>query len=118
MNFFKNSIKSLLIFLGYIMLFPFFLTITNLLKLNTNRIIIIITSSILMFIVGYILGKKINKNGYLNGLLLSIICTFIFLLLSLIFRFNLNFNSLLYYLILIVSTIFGSIISINRKIKK
>lgn len=117
MNFFYKYIKSFILFLLYIILFPIFLTIMNLIKINTNKIIIIIFGSIMMFIIGFLLGKKTNKNGYLNGLLLSTISVFFIFILSLIFRYSININSLIYYLILIISTIFGSIIGVNKKIK-
>lgn len=117
MNFFYKYIKSFILFLLYIILFPIFLTIMNLVKINTNKIIIIISGSIFMFIIGLLLGKKTNKNGYLNGLLLSTISVFFIFISSLIFKYSLNINSLIYYLVLIISTIFGSIIGVNKKIK-
>ena len=115
MNSFYKYIKSLVIFLSGIVTIPILLTIFNLFKLNTNKIIIIIVGSILMFIMGLILGKKVEKNGYLNGILLSTITIIILLLLSLIFRFKLNINTLIYYTILIISTVFGSMLGINKK---
>lgn len=117
MNYFYKYIKSLIIFLSSIVIIPIFLTIFNLLKLKTNRIIIIIIGSLLMFIIGLILGKKTDKNGYLNGLLLSVITILILVLTSLIFKFNLNINSLIYYIILAISTVFGSMLGINKKAK-
>lgn len=117
MNFLKKFIKSLLIFLSSIIIIPIFLTISNLFKLQTNKIIVIIIGSILMFVVGLVLGKKTEKNGYLNGLLLSIFSIIILLLLSLIFKYSLNINTLIYYVILVISTVFGSMIGINKKIK-
>ena len=115
MNSFDKYIKSLVIFLSGIVTIPILLTIFNLFKLNTNKIIIIIVGSILMFIMGLILGKKVEKNGYLNGILLSTITIIILLLLGLIFRFKLNINTLIYYTILIISTVFGSMLGINKK---
>lgn len=117
MDFFKKYISSLLIFLSSLIIIPLFLTIFNLFKLQTNKIIIIIIGSILMFFMGFILGKKIQKNGYLNGLLLSVFSILILLILSLIFKYNLNINTLIYYVILVISTTFGSMIGINKKIK-
>ena len=113
MNTFFNYIKSLIIFLSSIIIIPFLLTLFNLLKINSNKIIIIIVGAILMFIIGLITGKGTNNKGYLKGLLISVICIFILTILSIIFRFQLNINSLIYYSILVVSTIFGSMIGIN-----
>lgn len=117
MNIFFKYVKSLLIFLSSIILIPILLTIFNLLKLQTNKIMIIIIGALLMFTQGLIIGKKSISKGYLNGLLLSVICILILIILSLIFNFSLNINSIIYYLILIISTVFGSMIGINKKIK-
>ena len=115
MNTFYKYIKSLIMFLSSIVLIPVFLTIFNLLKLKTNKIIIIIIGAILMFIIGLILGKKTDKNGYLNGLLLSVITILVLVITSIIFKFSLNINSLIYYIILTISTVFGSMLGINKK---
>ena len=117
MNTFFKYIKTLIIFLSSIIIIPIFLTIFNLLKLDTNRIMIIIIGSILMFILGIIMGKKSVSKGYLNGLLLSVISILILLIISLIFRFNLNINTLIYYVILTLATIVGSMLGINKKAK-
>ena len=118
MNIFYKYIKSLIIFLSSLIIIPAFLTIFNLLKINTSRILIIIIGSILMLIVGFITGKSSNSKGYLNGLIVSVISIIILLLLSLIFGFKLNINSLIYYVVLVVSTTLGSMIGINIKSKK
>ena len=118
MNIFYKYLKSLIIFLSSLIIIPAFLTIFNLLKINTSRILIIIIGSILMLIVGFITGKSSNSKGYLNGLIISIISIIILILLSLIFSFKLNINSLIYYVILVISTTLGSMIGINIKSKK
>lgn len=117
MNTFYKYIKSLIIFLTSIVLIPVFLTIFNLFKLKTNRIMIIIIGAILMFIIGLILGKQSESKGYLNGLLLSVITILLLVITSLIFKFPLNINTLIYYVILIITTILGSMIGINKKTK-
>lgn len=117
MNAFYKYIKSLIIFLSSIVTIPIFLTLFNLFKLKTNRIIIIILGALLMFIMGLIIGKKSESKGYLNGLLLSVISIFILLIISLIFRFPFNINTLIYYIILTLATIVGSMLGINRKTK-
>ena len=118
MNIFYKYIKSLIIFLSSLIIIPAFLTIFNLFKLNTSRIAIIIIGALLMLIVGFITGKNSNSKGYLKGLLISVISITILLILSLLFRFQLNINSLIYYVVLVISTTLGSMIGINKKSKK
>ena len=117
MNTFFKYIKSLIIFLSSIVTIPIFLTIFNLLKFNTNRILIIIMGAILMFTMGLVLGKKCESKGYLHGLLLSVISILILVIVSLLFKFPLNINTLIYYVILVLSTIVGSMLGINKKTK-
>lgn len=118
MNYWNKFIKPILFFSIYLISIPILLTIFNLIKIETTRIILIITSSIIMLAIGFILGIKTNKNGYLNGLVLSSIIILSLLILSLIFRFNLNTNSIIYYVIMVISTILGSVLGINKKANK
>ena len=115
MNTIFKYIKPLAVFISSLIIFPVVLTLLNLFKLETNKTIIIITYSIIMFIIGVILGRFSNKRGYLKGLLFSTICIFLLIILSLIFRFSLNINSIVYYVILVIATIFGSMLGINKK---
>lgn len=118
MNMFYKYIKSLIIFLSSIVIIPMFLTIFNLFNLSTSRIIVIILGAILMLFVGFITGKNSNSKGYLNGLLISVISILIIVIISLILKVKLNINSLIYYIVLVVSTTLGSMIGINKKSKK
>ena len=117
MNTIFKYIKPLIIFLSSLIIIPFILTILNLLKFETNKIFIIIITSILMFIIGIILGRKSNNKGYLKGLLFSSVCILLLAIMSLIFKFSLNINSVIYYVILLISTTFGSMLGINKKSK-
>lgn len=118
MNMFYKYIKSLIIFLSSIVIIPMFLTIFNLFNLSTSRIIVIILGAILMLFIGFITGKNSNSKGYLNGLLISVISILILVIISLILKVKLNINSLIYYIVLVVSTTLGSMIGINKKSKK
>ena len=118
MKFFKPYIKPLIIFFISLLVIPLLLTIQNLFNIETSRIEVIIISSILMLILGIILGSKVNNKGYLNGILFSTVCILIMLILSLIFSFKLNINSLIYYIIILFSNVFGSMIGISLKHKK
>ena len=118
MNTIFKYIKPLILFISSLIIIPFILTLFNLMKLETNKTIIIILFSIIMFIIGIILGKNSNNKGYLKGILFSIICVLFIILLSLIFKYPINISSLIYYIILVISTTFGSMLGINKKSKK
>jgi len=75
------------------------------------KIIIVISST---FISAYLLGAKSKNKGYLEGLKLGGLLIFILLLLNLIFG-TFKFPVLLYYLIILVTSILGSMVGINLK---
>ena len=71
---------------------------------------------VIFIVVGYVNGKSAEKNGYLVGFKFGGILTLVLLFLSLlVFRTGFKFSSLIYYLVLIVSCVFGSMIGINKK---
>ncbi len=96
------------------MIIPLILAIFNLLNVKTNNIVIIILMSIIMLISGLFIGKKSLKKGYLNGILLGFITCLFFFLISLIFKTNYHLNSLIYYLLIIISSCFGSMIGMQK----
>jgi putative membrane protein (TIGR04086 family) len=70
---------------------------------------------ILAFIFsGFLKGKKSAKNGYIQGLKIGSFLVLILIILGTI-TFNFSFKSILYYIILILSAIFGAMLGINKK---
>ena len=63
---------------------------------------------------GYYLAKHSEQKGYLIGALMGTINIFFLIILSLIFS-KLSLISLLYYFILMLSSITGGIFGINHK---
>ena len=85
---------------------------------NTTSILFIIFMMILFLIIGYKYGKKADKKGYIEGLRIGFSLILVLLFINLIF-YNSNFSleRVIYYIILILSSIFGSMIGINKKEK-
>lgn len=116
---FKKILKSLLIFFTIIFIGTLLITLLNYFSLIHSNIISILKlllpiSSIT--IASFLLGKQSEKKGYIEGLKLGIIIILIFLTLILLLdRFTLK--SLLYYLILVLTSILSSMIGINKNIK-
>ena len=119
MNYLKNIGISLLYIIGIIIIGTFLISLLNyinFLGVKVLSIFKILIPIISLFTGGSIIGKKSNKNGWLEGLKLSLI----FLIILLIFNYlalntGFEFKNLIYYLILIISTCFGSMIGINKK---
>lgn len=119
MNYLKNLGISLLYIIGIIVFGTFLISLLNYINFLGGKILSIfkiLIPIIALFIGGFLIGKKSCKKGWLEGLKLSLI----FLIILVIFNYlalNNGFEAknLIYYLILIISTCFGSMIGINRK---
>ena len=119
MNYLKKLGISILYIISTILILTFLITFLNYFNIINDKIISILKiliPIISLFIGGFIIGKKSKNKGWLEGIKLGII----FSILLLIFNFLAFSNSfklkyLLFYTIIIISSIFGSIIGINRK---
>lgn len=116
MKYVKKYSIILGIMLLIILLSTLFVTILNyfnISKKGLTSILKIITILISMFIGGIMIGKKSNKKGYLEGLKLGLLFSFLLFIFNLILG-NFTIKNLFYYLILIMTTTFGSMIGINK----
>ena len=113
----KKILNSLFTFFIIIFGGTLVITILNYFNMLSNSIISIIKLILPilgMFISSYRLGKTSEKKGYLEGLKFGGIVILIFsLLVILLDKFELK--SLIYYLILILTSIMSSTVGINRK---
>lgn len=70
-----------------------------------------------IFISGYILGKQTEKYGYLEGMKFALIMIIFFLIITLLTNVDVKLRLLLYYLIIAITSIFGSMVGISKKDK-
>ena len=113
----KKYLYSFLIFFGSIILINLLLTIFSYFSLFNSKVISImyfVLILISLFISSFILGMNSLKKGYLEGLKLGGGIVLIFFLLIIILD-KFMVKSLIYYIILILTSILGSMIGINRK---
>lgn len=87
----------------------------NLISPNINKILKIIIILVNIFISSFILGKSTTSKGYLEGIKLALILIPTFILTSLITSSPLKLKVLIYYIIIFITSILGSMIGINRK---
>lgn len=114
----KNLSISLLISTSSIIIGSFLLNILyyfNIVNENIFNILKMIIIIISLFISGILLGKKSKKKGWLEGLKLSGIVIFIILIINLIFIKEFNLQTIIYYIIILLSCVFGSMLGINKK---
>lgn len=113
----KKYFSVILVPLVFLTLFPFILSLINLFDIEINRFIYLGSIILLSIITGMLLGFVTEKKAYLKGLALGSIMSIIMFLISLILKSKFSFYSLIYYLIVIVSSTMGSIIGITKKDK-
>ena len=118
MDYLKKLGISFIYILSFILGLTFISTLFNYIGLLNNtavNIMKIIIPVLSMFIGGFIIGKKTGKKGWLEGLKLSLIFLVILTLFNYLgLKSNISLKVGIYYLILIISTMFGSIIGVNK----
>lgn len=122
MNYLKLLGRSLLYIVSILLASTIIMTILNYFNIFGSKLTTlfkIIIPIISMFVGGFIVGKSAKSKGWLEGLKLGIIVIVLLLLINLIIlKPNWELRNIIFYLILIISTIFGSMIGINKKIEE
>ncbi len=118
MKYLKKILKSFLFTTLSILLLTFIFTLLNYFNIINSKIMIISKIIIPLFSLalgGYIIGKGAEKNGWLEGLKLGLIITLLIFVGNLIFSPKLILKDLIFYILLITSSMLGAMIGINRK---
>lgn len=119
-------IKNLGIAFGFIVgsLFGVTLIVTLLHYINwigskTLSVLEIITPLLSLFIGGFIIGKNSKQKGWLEGLKLGgLFLTLLILFQYLGLRIHFSVKTILFYALLLVSCVFGSMLGINKRAKE
>ncbi len=118
MKYLKKLGIAFLITVGSLFILLFIATIFNYFDLFSYKVMhisIIIVPIIALILGGLYIGKKATKKGYLEGLKLGLLFSILLLIINLILGEGINLKDIIFYLILIISCIFGSMIGINLK---
>lgn len=119
MKYIKNIGISVLYIIASLLIFTFIMTFLSYFNITSDKttsffkIMIPIAS---LFTGGMYLGKRSNKKGWLEGFKLGLI----FIILLIIFEFlaldiSFEFKNILYYIIIVASSILGSMVGISIK---
>ncbi|MBQ9011272.1 MAG: TIGR04086 family membrane protein [Bacilli bacterium] len=120
MKYLKKLSLILLITFSSILILTFLITLlnySNILNIKITNVFKIIIPLFSLALGGYLMGKKANKKGYLEGLKLGFVFVFTILIINLIF-FGINLKDIIFYILLIISSVFGSMFGINNKKEK
>ncbi len=119
-----ENIKKYIISLGYtlgiILVFTIILTILNyfdLLGVKVINILKLIIPIIATIVGAYHVGNNSDRKGYQTGIKYGILLSIISFIFILIFS-SINLLSFVYIIILILSSMIGSILGINKKLAK
>lgn len=114
----KKYLKHLKI-IFYILILTLILTILNLIFIipsKINKVICLLGIIIYVFLTSIKHGQKIEKKAYKEGLKQGLITCLILITLSLItLSFKITISKITYYIIIIITSILGTIIGINKK---
>jgi len=117
MKYLKKLVFSLLYIIGTILISTFIVTFLNYFNIINDKVISIfkiLIPIISLFVGGFYIGKKSDNKGYLEGLKLSLIFSIFLLIFNFLALSNsFKFKYLLFYLIIIISCVLGSMIGIN-----
>ena len=111
----KNSLKMyivLTVYLLFISIFYYF-EILDYKVINIINYIVILS---LYFILGFLTSSKIKSKGYLNGFTAGFLNILIFILFSLITK-NMSLNLVIYYTLLILASVVGGIVGVEKIVK-
>ncbi len=111
----KSCIYTLCILIGSCIIVTVF-SYFNIVSGNFLKIIELLIPIISIFVGSYILGMRCSNKGYIEGIKYGGMWILLFLVINIIFN-NFVYISFVYYLILMVVSIFASIIGINKRKK-
>ncbi len=112
-NYLKSFIWSTCIFISSIIILTI-LNYFNILNSNIIKILELFIPPISIFIGSYKIGRTTNQKGYIEGIKYGGVWITIFLIFNLITK-NITIIGILYLLLIILISIFASILGINKR---
>lgn len=117
LQYLKNLSKGLLTTITVFIILSLILTLLNYFNLLNHTVLTICKMIIPLLSIGiggFISGKKMVKNGWISGLINGLIITLFIFILSLIIK-DFEFKNLIFFIIIIITSTFGSMLGINAK---
>lgn len=121
MNKLINYLRFISIFMIIELMITFIVSLLNLFGINSGitAIIMLICNILLFFVLSFFNAFKLKKKGFLEGIILGIIFIGLMFIIKLIlFNNSLGISTLIYYLILLITSILGGMFGVNKKSEK
>lgn len=118
MNRYKNVLVNLAYFLLSLLVYLLIITTLahfNVLSYKIISLISFIYIICLFMLSGFRIGMRSEKKGYLSGLIIGVFNIILILILALVFRSFPEVKSLIYFLVLLLSSTLGGMFGINLK---
>jgi len=118
MNYLKKIGFSLGSWVIMVLIFSFINTIFNYFDVYNYNVYVIISFIIVIIsslISGFIIGQRSLKRGWLEGIKLGLIIISMSLIVNLFGKFIFNLKTVIFYLVVFVSSILGSMVGIQKK---
>lgn len=116
-----NYVKYIGMFILFIIIISIIASLFNLMGFNSNFMnkVTIILTALGFFIINALASKNINEKGFILGIKLGLIFVLFMILINLIFfKSSFSLERIIYYIILIFSSILGGSFGKNLKTKK
>lgn len=117
----KKILHGILISFCLIIISTFLFTLLNyfnIINSATASMFGVTIPLISLAVAGFISGKKSLKNGWLEGFKIGLVFVTLIFLGNIIFDFPITIKNLLFYLLLLSSSVLGSVFGINYKKEK
>ncbi len=117
---YRNYLKSIIIFLLSLIVYLFIITTLayfNVISYKVVSVTSFIFITLLFMYNGFMMGKISDAKGYLSGLIIGGVNILLVVLLALILRCFPGIKSLIYFLVLMLSSTLGGMFGINFKRK-
>ena len=114
----KNLLKYLGFYSIFLLLLVFITSLLNLIGVNSSitNLMIFIFNILAFFIFGFKNGKNVSNKGYLAGLKLGGLFLLLLIIISLFTAKNIfSLSTIIYYIALLLASILGGSIGINKK---
>lgn len=117
MKYLKRFLICLLVSIGLIFGLTFMMTLFNYFDLISSKVMNVfklIIPLVSLMVGGFLLGKRAVKNGWLEGFKLSLVIIILILISNLVMD-GFDFRDIIFYCLLLISSVLGSILGINKK---